>query len=192
MQAAMRLWSQGGRQEKGTNQIHMKCNIQRTCNSASYQLLSPTCPAGGWETAVLALYPFLPPCPAEDQGAKEGLRLLQLFLPERERPPLQTASPPPPPPTQTQQFSPQVCSPLCHFSISHLCPQTAQPDCWFQHKTVKDFVSVCGYLPSLPIFHRLSGSLSPEQEQGLWKPRWNVSSYLTHIRYPRKLHWRCF
>lgn len=63
---------------------------------------------GGWETAVLALYSVLPTCPAEDQGTEEGLRLLQLLIPERERPPLQTSPSSPPPPTQTQQLSSQT------------------------------------------------------------------------------------
>lgn len=72
-------------------------------------LVSPTCCSGWWETAVLALHPVLPPCPAEDQGAEKGLRLLQLVIAERERPPLQTSPSSPPSPTQTQQLSPQVC-----------------------------------------------------------------------------------
>lgn len=142
----------------------MQCHIQSTHNSAFYQLLYPTRPAGGWETAVLALYSFLPPCPAEDQGAKEGLWLLQLFLPERERPPLQTASSPPPSP-QTQQFSPQVCSLLCPFSLSHLRPQVTQLHCLLQHKIVKRFCVCC-----LPLFakstHLLQAEWEPEPRAG--------------------------
>lgn len=84
------------------------------------------CLTGGWETAVLALHSVLPPCPAEDQGAAEGLWLLQFLVPERERPPLQIAPSSPPSPTQTQQFTPQVCPLLCHFSLH---PHAAQSDC---------------------------------------------------------------
>lgn len=50
------------------------------------------------------------------------------------------------------------------ISVSMLLSQTVG----FSH-TMMEFL--CCYLLSIPTFCRLSGSLSPEQEQGLWKPR---------------------
>lgn len=142
--------------------------------------------AGGWETAMLALYFVLPQSPAEDQGAEERLWLLQLLVLERERPSLQITPSPPPPPTQTQQFTPQVCSVLCYFSPSHFSHQAPQPNGWFLAQN--SFVSaLCNYLPR--IFCRLSGSLSPEQEQGLWKPRW-IFSYKMPFKFQNSSH--CF
>lgn len=163
MQTAMRLWPQGRRQEKGTNRPAMESNIQWAFNSNT-QLLSPTCPAGGWETAVLALHSVLPPCPAEDQGAEEGLWLLQFLVPERERPPLQTAPPSPPPPTQAQQFSPQVCSMLCHLSRSRFQP----PGCSarlliFSTKWWEDFCVCC-----LRLFAKSTHLLQTEWELESW------------------------
>ena len=83
------------------------------CECVAARLVNPACLTGRREAAVLALYSVLPPRPAEDQGAEEGLRLLQLLIPERERPPLQTSPSSPPPPTQTQQLSSQVRPLLC-------------------------------------------------------------------------------
>lgn len=49
------------------------------------------------------MYSVLPPCAAEDQGAKERLQLLPLqLLAQREGPPLQTA---PSPSAKTQQLT---------------------------------------------------------------------------------------
>lgn len=109
------------RKEEGRRKV-WRSHVQ-SCMTVFSALWPPVfCLTGGWETAVLALYPVLPPGPAEDQGAEKGLWLLQLLIPEWERPPLQT-SPSSPPPTQTQQLTSQVWNLLCHFSylqILHL------------------------------------------------------------------------
>lgn len=104
-QCAFDRKEEGRRKVWAWHMIHLVYSISE-CITVSFMSLS--CPTGGWETLVLALYSVLSPCPAEDQGAKEGLWLLQFLLPERERPSLQAASSSPPSPTQTQQLSPQV------------------------------------------------------------------------------------
>lgn len=130
--------------------------------------VSPLWCKGWWEAAVLALHSFLSPCSAKDQGTEKRLWLVQFLIIEWERPPLQTSPSSPPSPTQTQQLSPQVCHILLQPLVTHIVLSVflqfgSSYSCVLFYPTYKLFV-----------YFRLSGSLSPEQEQGLWKQRLDV------------------